>query len=111
MATGMTKTALTRDLAEKLEITNKQSAAFRDLLAETAIKETKNFSSRRRHTRRIGDWSSDVCSSDLSRRAPCACPETALPAKIMMPALLVGFVRSEERRVGKECRSRWSPYH
>src|SRR3712207_8272120 len=21
------------------------------------------------------------------------------------------FVRSEERRVGKECRSRWSPYH
>ena len=24
---------------------------------------------------------------------------------------LVGLVRSEERRVGKECRSRWSPYH
>ena len=22
-----------------------------------------------------------------------------------------GSVRSEERRVGKECRSRWSPYH
>ena len=22
-----------------------------------------------------------------------------------------GFPRSEERRVGKECRSRWSPYH
>src|SRR5258708_32334689 len=22
-----------------------------------------------------------------------------------------GFYRSEERRVGKECRSRWSPYH
>ena len=22
-----------------------------------------------------------------------------------------GFARSEERRVGKECRSRWSPYH
>jgi DNA-binding protein HU-beta len=41
MATGLTKTALTRHLAEKLEITNKQSAAFLDLLAETAIKETK----------------------------------------------------------------------
>ena len=25
--------------------------------------------------------------------------------------LLVRGVRSEERRVGKECRSRWSPYH
>ncbi len=24
---------------------------------------------------------------------------------------LAGTVRSEERRVGKECRSRWSPYH
>ena len=23
----------------------------------------------------------------------------------------VNFARSEERRVGKECRSRWSPYH
>ena len=23
----------------------------------------------------------------------------------------IGDVRSEERRVGKECRSRWSPYH
>ena len=23
----------------------------------------------------------------------------------------LGFGRSEERRVGKECRSRWSPYH
>ena len=23
----------------------------------------------------------------------------------------IGIIRSEERRVGKECRSRWSPYH
>ena len=41
MASGLTKTALTRLLAEKLELTNKQVAAFLDLLAETAIKETK----------------------------------------------------------------------
>ena len=41
MATTMTKTALVRQMAEKLEITNKQSAAFLDLLADTAIKETK----------------------------------------------------------------------
>ena len=26
--------------------------------------------------------------------------------------MIIGaFLRSEERRVGKECRSRWSPYH
>src|SRR5256885_14524734 len=29
------------------------------------------FSSRRRHTRLQGDWSSDVCSSDLSLRSSC----------------------------------------
>ena len=34
MATGLTKTALTRQLAEKLELTNKQAGAFLDLLAE-----------------------------------------------------------------------------
>src|SRR6185437_536449 len=27
------------------------------------------------------------------------------------PHLCCGSARSEERRVGKECRSRWSPYH
>jgi len=27
------------------------------------------------------------------------------------PALVAALARSEERRVGKECRSRWSPYH
>jgi DNA-binding protein HU-beta len=41
MAAGLTKTALTRQMAEKLEMTNKQAASFLDLLAETAIKETK----------------------------------------------------------------------
>ena len=28
-----------------------------------------------------------------------------------LPSLLMEGTRSEERRVGKECRSRWSPYH
>ena len=28
-----------------------------------------------------------------------------------MKRLNINAVRSEERRVGKECRSRWSPYH
>ena len=27
------------------------------------------------------------------------------------PQILAVLKRSEERRVGKECRSRWSPYH
>jgi len=44
MATGLTKTALIRQLAEKLELTNKQVAAFLEHLADTAIKETKKSS-------------------------------------------------------------------
>ena len=34
--------------------------------------------------------------------------------EVMNPAALINLLlaeRSEERRVGKECRSRWSPYH
>ena len=30
---------------------------------------------------------------------------------IRLLAMVLAIVRSEERRVGKECRSRWSPYH
>jgi DNA-binding protein HU-beta len=41
MAAGMTKTALVRHLAEKLELNNKTAAAFLETLAETAVKETK----------------------------------------------------------------------
>src|SRR6516164_10457327 len=73
------------------------------------------FSSRRRHTRWNCDWSSDVYSSDLHQpdqfvgrqregigRRTDRAGETACMAVRR---------RSEERRVGKECRSRWSPYH
>jgi DNA-binding protein HU-beta len=41
MAKGMTKTALVRAMAEKMELTNKQTSTFLELLAETAVKETK----------------------------------------------------------------------
>ena len=30
---------------------------------------------------------------------------------LLVTALMISAERSEERRVGKECRSRWSPYH
>src|SRR5690606_40954071 len=77
------------------------------------------------------DWSSDVCSSDLSPRffGKCfgglqrkACPQGASTplgpgtgpkahgrkAPDDGPASYAAPVRSEERRVGKECRSRWT---
>src|SRR5438132_10712429 len=74
------------------------------------------FSSRRRHTRSLCDWSSDVCSSDLitvmDRDTPIA-EIVPLPQETTTITLLnrADRSRSEERRVGKECRSRWSPYH
>src|SRR5690348_17645580 len=90
------------------------------------------FSSRRRHTRWTGDWSSDVCSSDLSIGAITIDPTN--PKTIWVGtgeawtrnSVSIGDgiykstdggetwanmgLRSEERRVGKECRSRWSAY-
>src|SRR5260370_13516095 len=96
------------------------------------------FSSRRRHTRFKCDWSSDVCSSDLLGTIPRIAQDlvSALkraqafeesyrgkigaadgPAPELLLAALTELeslyeqMRSEERRVGKECRSRWSPYH
>ncbi len=41
MAAGMTKTQLVRLLAEKIEVTNKQAAAFLQNLTDVALSETK----------------------------------------------------------------------
>src|SRR5207249_5798578 len=72
------------------------------------------FSSRRRHTRSKRDWSSDVCSSDLVSTARHQRLELA-PYKLLKtgraPGQKAATPRSEERRVGKECRSRWAPCH
>src|SRR6185369_17579727 len=59
------------------------------------------------------DWSSDVCSSDLGPVAVLAVASiTRLSPSTRMCNWSRGTPgRSEERRVGKECRSRWSPYH
>src|SRR5436190_10240776 len=98
------------------------------------------FSSGRRHTRSLCDWSSDVCSSDLRiiaaldaaeargvrvravyndvhRRAVPIPPPPEGPsmlqrlAKAVPSEAISGIpdLRSEERRVGKECRAGWSP--
>src|SRR5437899_5858243 len=94
------------------------------------------FASRRRHTICLSDWSSDVCSSDLGVSPHCSVctpatvrdapgtltvaanaealyhrqyaydPWYGLPAPTGSPATQP--TRSEERRVGKEWRSRWS---
>src|SRR5438093_13439344 len=70
------------------------------------------FSSRRRHTRLVSDWSSDVCSSHLAFSARCS-PRGASGAERALAGRQVGQPksadksahRSEERRVGKEGRA------
>src|SRR5207248_5770323 len=97
------------------------------------------FSSRRRHTRSYGDWSSDVCSSDLGsantelvrstslylfaqdswKFKPNVSLNYGLRWEMNTPLTDIGKKvqrfnpgqRSEERRVGKEGRSRWSTDH
>src|SRR5205814_3379855 len=90
------------------------------------------FSSRRRHTRCLSDWSSDVCSSDLykaSVRERLTGRFAMLAKQLEGKTYIMGdqftvadpyalyclrswmrlgnTQRSEERRVGKECRARW----
>src|SRR5690625_6903220 len=90
------------------------------------------FSSRRRHTRWPRDWSSDVCSSDLfdmwltsqGYQDEDAFREL-VRVNLLFDEAVYGEVevseeeiqeyydrlseeRSEERRVGKECRNRWA---
>src|SRR5262245_64608739 len=83
------------------------------------------FASRRRHTRCLSDWSSDVCSSDLpahvdplemywdrdARSKNLIDMRRVWRVRRMQLDEARSFVqsRSEERRVGKECRSRWAP--
>src|SRR5947209_11548524 len=91
------------------------------------------FSSRRRHTRYWRDWSSDVCSSDLFEQMTVEMANLMGPKCTALRHFLkkvfehfgemrwivaAGFEnvgddilwRSEERRVGKECRYRWWRY-
>src|SRR2546421_6397536 len=93
------------------------------------------FSSRRRHTRSDRDWNSDVCSSDLDAPFLKQLADEFTSSDNFHQSFMGGTAtnhvmlgtgdavffsdgngtaitpRSEERRVGKECRSRWSPYH
>src|SRR5690606_40246665 len=85
------------------------------------------FSSRRRHTRFSRDWSSDVCSSDLlsipdqvgdemilrgwetmsrKRIFSSSLPSARCPWSRPVTLPSAAQARSEERRVGKECRAR-----
>src|SRR5437899_11047652 len=84
------------------------------------------FASRRRHTRCLSDGSSDVCSSDLvrdseapveGRRILAAADDQIVgpPSEALGHAcdrrLQMSRTRSEERRVGKECRSPYPAAH
>src|SRR5207245_4731735 len=70
------------------------------------------FSSRRRHTRSVSAFLLNR-SSDLTISGKTVEPiPSALPSfQKLFQVSATALSRSEERRVGKECRCRWSPYH
>src|SRR3546814_7948761 len=91
------------------------------------------FKQKTAYEMRISDWSSDVCSSDLTSIShktttiTMAAVNQPVRERVQLPNRMqhvhflvdrqceLSFQRSEERRVGKECvstcRSRWSRYH
>src|SRR5256714_10332514 len=50
-------------------------------------------------------------TSPAARKRTCPIVMAVLSTTRVAEASAIGTQRSEERRVGKECRSRWSPYH
>src|SRR3546814_9720331 len=73
------------------------------------------FKQKTAYEMRISDWSSDVCSSDLFALTANPTTKPRFSSRDFARVVFPEPVRSEERRVGKECvstgSSRWSPYH
>ena len=76
------------------------------------------FSSRRRHTRCADVTGVQTCALPILECAWSALENAGYDSTkcesrigVYAGASLNNYIRSEERRVGKECRSRWSPYH
>ena len=59
-------------------------------------------------TMRLGDVASLMIENSIGS-VPVICEDKM--RGIVSKADIITVLRSEERRVGKECRSRWSPYH
>src|SRR5215203_2860771 len=66
------------------------------------------FSSRRRHTSYWRDWS-QTCALPISPRDTLLAQLAGAFAAPLATTAGLFEARSEERRVGKECRSRWTP--
>ena len=59
----------------------------------------------------IADLLTRIRNANSAKHATVDVPASNVKKAIAQILVDEGYVRSEERRVGKECRSRWSPYH
>src|SRR2546422_10963096 len=59
----------------------------------------------------LPDLQADVILVDMAMPESRGVVRVILERAPRSRVIALGVVRSEERRVGKECRSRWSPYH
>ena len=59
----------------------------------------------------LGDWASRRAQPVTIGQAPLEIRRMVISPEVSDFRISYPETRSEERRVGKECRSRWSPYH
>ena len=66
---------------------------------------------RDQYTRTLNDYLAEAGEANLHHAYELGRQALAEGLGILEIASMHHHARSEERRVGKECRSRWSPYH
>ena len=99
------------DVGEVIETDNESDTADDD--AETPETDSARVTARRRQVRALGHGQVLVCSYALLQRDADLLAGREWHSVVLDEAQAIknAATRSEERRVGKECRSRWSPYH
>src|SRR2546422_10649174 len=84
-----------------------------DMLGFKAL-EARVFKEHTTRRKRIAFLVTNAFVVDASSKRPTAIAHKTLfkiDNEVIFQGVRFFFTRSEERRVGKECRSRWSPYH
>ena len=105
--------AVTLPFAEGLK---RERELFLELMASPESKAQRYFFFAEREAAKIADVTAETPAKEIKKAAVLGAGTMGGGiamnfASVGIPVTVVEVNRSEERRVGKECRSRWSPYH
>src|SRR2546427_9259106 len=89
--------------AQKVLDANKAGKRIKDALADDVNTRQRLIESEEQDIKAVEE--------DLVKQGADLSPEAKQEKEGNIRQKLMTYRRSEERRVGKECRSRWSPYH